>query len=412
MSKRKTRIITYTSIVAIGSIVGVLAMLRYDNLTAQDSTAVAAPAATSIAIVTATRERLTAWATAEGTVHAWRRGYLQSDANGIVAELGVVNGRIIREGDPVTGPKAGQPGDLLVRLDSRTLTAEKDRLEAELKGAQADLAQAECNYRRIKSLHGKKLSPQADLEQSLASYETAQARVDATFALLQRAKINIGKTAFRAPFDGIIKRINVRVGDYYAGSSQWTTDSDREANSLLVIIDPKQLEARLNISFHNASQLKVGQRVYLANSSRELSQAARSHFKSGNVVAGTLYSKSPSISLDKRSMEVKARTQGTNQTLLDGSHIVAWIVVNERENILTVPHRAVVGREKGMFAYVYDEETKTVSERLLTIGEYGLDDVEIIEGIVIGESVVVDGLANLTDGAPAVVVRNDNEKRS
>ena len=206
--------------------------------------------------------------------------------------------------------------------------------------------------------------------------------MDATSAQLQSAKIHIAKTVFRAPFDGIIKRINVRVGDYYAGSSQCTTDSDREANSLLVIIDPKQLEARLNISLYNASQLKVGQRVYLANSSRELSRAARSNFTSGNVVVGTLYSKSPSISLDKRSIEVKVRTQGTNQTLLDGSHIIAWIVINERENILTVPQRAVVGREQGMFAYVYDGKTKTVSERLLTIGEYGLDEVEIIEGII------------------------------
>jgi RND family efflux transporter MFP subunit len=364
-----------------------------------------------VATTRAQRQSITAWAFAEGTIHAWRRAYVQSDVAGIVASLGVVDGQAIREGIHVKGADNDLPGDMLVRLDSRVLMTQEKVFDAELKGARLDLAQAERNYKRTRALYDKNLISRSDFEQSLTVYQTAQAKVKASEAQKERSRVNIEKSIIRSPIDGVIKRINVREGDYFAGASQWTSDSDREANALVVIIDTQQMEAVLNIPLWDAEQVKIGQRVYLASSSRTLSKAAHSGFDQGRFAVGKVYAKSPSISLDKRSIEVKVRTTEGTQYLNGGSHITAWIVTDQRQNVVTIPHLAVVGREVGEFAYVYDSGSRSVVERKLTIGAFGLDTVEIIDGIREGEAVVIEGVSNLTDGTPVKVVRTDDEKK-
>ncbi|MCP3887661.1 MAG: efflux RND transporter periplasmic adaptor subunit [Desulfobulbaceae bacterium] len=406
-SKKKT---TYLIVATIFILVGILGYGRYAAFQEQKNTIAVVESRKPVVQVRAiTRQNLTAWTFAEGTVLALNREYVNSDAVGLISELGSINGEELREGMRVQGSTNSKKGTLLLRIDSKILEAEQLGFEAEYSQAKTAMKQAKRDLDRSRTLFKKKIGAVVDLEQSETSYKAAQARVRAAKSQLDRNKLLIEKTEVRASFDGIIKRVNTRVGDFNNGPATYATAKDRESNALMVVIDTTHLEAILNIPLWESPAVQPGQRVFLANSSYELLQAAKNGFTKGSFAVGEVYAESPSISLDKRSIEVKARTTKGAENLRDGSYIVAWIETNVLTDVLTVPEMAVLGKEETPSVYVYNPETSRVEERPITIGEYGLGLVEVIDGVKDGELVVVDGAYTITNGSPVRAIGETDE---
>jgi multidrug efflux system membrane fusion protein len=70
-----------------------------------------------------------------------------------------------------------------------------------------------------------------------------------------------------------------------------------------------------------------------------------------------------------------------------------------------VPRAAVIRGEAGMTVFVVDRgggEARAVA-RPVRIGHSNADKVEVLEGVSVGEVVVIDGLFALRDGAPVLV---------
>jgi RND family efflux transporter MFP subunit len=125
-------------------------------------------------------------------------------------------------------------GDILARLDDRTITAELQKSQADLRVAQnnvsfqeAEVKAKAANYRRQQQLREYGLSSQADLEHSefeakgsefdlaswKANYEKSQAEV-------RRLDTELDKTKIRAPFSGMVAHRYIRMG-------QGVTKSDK-----------------------------------------------------------------------------------------------------------------------------------------------------------------------------------------
>ncbi len=155
---------------------------------------------------------------ASGYVVAQRKASVASKGTGRIVYLGVQEGSRLKE------------GDVIARLDSDDLKAEKAQLEAQLvvarfdlTRAETELATAEANFRRLKELWGKKAASQVDLEnaqdrflKAKVAIDSAKASIKAVQASIQRESVLIEYTIIRAPFDGVVLTKDADVGEVVA----------------------------------------------------------------------------------------------------------------------------------------------------------------------------------------------------
>jgi HlyD family secretion protein len=137
-----------------------------------------------------------------------------TQTDGVVAEI------IKDEGSSV------RAGEILARLDDRTITAELEKAQADHRVAQnnvgyqdAEVKAKAANYRRQQKLREYGLSSEADLEHAefeakggefdLASWK---ANLEKTQAEIRRLEAELDKTRIRAPFAGMVAHRYIRMG--------------------------------------------------------------------------------------------------------------------------------------------------------------------------------------------------------
>jgi membrane fusion protein (multidrug efflux system) len=117
-------------------------------------------------------------------------------------------------------------GQVLANLDDRQLTAELEKAEAELRVTQNDVKYLEAelkakraNYHRQQELRKYGLGSDADLEKAEFEAKGAEYDVDSQRSKVERVQADIRstqleleKTKFRAPFDGVVARRYIRQG--------------------------------------------------------------------------------------------------------------------------------------------------------------------------------------------------------
>ena len=128
-------------------------------------------------------------------------------------------------------------GQVIARIDPQLYEAALEQTRANYVAAKGDLAKAkaqaldaERQYTRAKSLYGRKLIAQADLDTSQATYdamqagvEAAEGRVSQALAALHQAQVNLEYTTIISPINGVVISRNVDVGQTVAASLQTPT---------------------------------------------------------------------------------------------------------------------------------------------------------------------------------------------
>lgn len=404
MKNQQLRRRSYITIAVLSVLITLLSALRAGSLQSAQTLSAKSIQAKKVKLAEVGRHTFIEWAFAEGTVHAARRDYLQLESSGIVTELGMVDGKLIREGMKVNGPQNGQQGDLLMQIDTRSQSAEKKAVLAQVIEARTSMEQAEREFNRAEKVYQRQLISQNEFEKYRATRDARRAAYSVVLAQRDRSQVSLDKAVLRAPFSGTITRVNVREGDYYTGAKPSTGDDQRETNAAIVLMNTSQFEATLNLPLWNEVQISPGQTVYLSSSNSVLAQAAEKDFSEGAFATGTIESISPSISLDKRSVTVKVLTDSGEEHLRDGAFVTAWIVSKQHNDVVSIPEDAIYTYESGVFVFVYDAQSQTVRQQALTLGSDGRGLTEVLQGIKEGEKIVVGGGNLLTDGTPVVVV--------
>ena len=123
-----------------------------------------------------------------GRTEASRTVQLRSETKGQVNQLYVRRGENIAAGSPIAK----------LRLDDRP---------AKLAEASATLKQREIEYKAASQLNERGFRSETEKAAALA-------RLDAARAVVEQIRIDIARTTFEAPFDGIIGAEHVELGDY------------------------------------------------------------------------------------------------------------------------------------------------------------------------------------------------------
>ncbi len=258
-------------------------------------------------------------------------------------------------------------GDVLVELDS-------DEARADLAAARAAESDSRSQYKRSQELFQTRALSEAQLDQLQATMLANEARVAA-------AQSRVNDRVITAPFSGRIGLRNVSLGGLVNPGAVITTLDD-----LSVV--------KLDFSVPE---------VYLATLKPGLTLEARSSAYPKDVFAGRVASIDTRIDPVSRSVAIRSLIDNPDGRLRPGMFMTLRLMRSEGEALM-LPEQALVPENDSHFVFVVDEGR--AHKRQVTIGRRRPGEVEILDGLTIEESVVVDGTLNVRDGS-SVRVQSD-----
>jgi RND family efflux transporter MFP subunit len=146
--------------------------------------------------------------------------------------MGTVTEVFVREGEAV------RRGQLLVRLDTRDLSAKDDQVRAGLAAAVSQADEAERYAVRIRALYADSAAPRALLDGAEAGVAQAQAGLAQARGAQREVAAVAGYGAVRAPFDGVVSRRFVDPGAFAAPGTPLVTVQDGRTLRISVTTTP------------------------------------------------------------------------------------------------------------------------------------------------------------------------------
>ena len=145
-------------------------------------------------------------------------------------------------------------GELIARLDPRTLELEVSTAEAQVQQDVADSMLKSFTLTQATSLHTTGMMTDNDFVAAQAAYEQSKANLKAARVGLARAQQDLAYTYIYAPMDGVVQERDVQVGQ--------TVASSFSAPQLFVIAsDLRRMQILVQVDEADVGQIKQGQDV-------------------------------------------------------------------------------------------------------------------------------------------------------
>ncbi|MEM9118682.1 MAG: HlyD family efflux transporter periplasmic adaptor subunit [Cyanobacteria bacterium P01_F01_bin.56] len=418
-----------------------------------DTQAEAAPSRIPVRVTPAATGLAQAWVFDEGLVSSVRRRVLTFQDNGNIEFIKQVDGRDLREGDPIA------QGEVVATIDDRTQIVAIDTAEADLNvaieqrdQAEAELLQAQANFDKAQSdlslqetelvrmerlLAGGAVSEterdverndaelaraelrvaEQDIRAAADGIRSAEAAIEAAQARLREAQVDREDTQLVSPIDGIVAYINIREGEYWDAQRLNSAGGDLDdvaETAPIVVVEPQSLEVEIELQADEAQAVRSGQRAYvvLEQDVSEAEAAGATNLTLLDIARqqgtqGQVFAVSPTQTPGGRGVEVSIRDFQVVRNLQVGGRVYVWIEAASNPDAIILPLGSLQPGEAGTYAFVVDEATGTVERRQVEVGIEALDGIEILSGIAPGELVVTEGINRLVDGTRVEIVSEE-----
>jgi len=202
--------------------------------------------------------------------------------------------------------------------------------------------------------------------------EAAQADILSAQGQLQGAQANFEHTILRAPINGTITKVNIKLGEL--------SQVSKEA---MVLQDIDNLYLEANINEANIANVKIDAPVELTFDA----------FGTENIFMGKVLKVDPASTIISGVVNYKVTASiESSPTLRPGMTANMTILVGEKNNILMVPTRSIITDKTGKktIRLVTNTKTKAFKEIEVTTGMEGDGGItEITTGVQEGEEIVV-----------------------
>ena len=267
------------------------------------------------------------------------------------------------------------------RLDFDLAKVEYDRRAGLTKGnviSQEDRAQFEAKFQRAKAVFGDATGAartRVELEEAnVAAARDALATAKAGVAL---AEDDLAKSVARAPVAGAVQSRGVTPGQYVKAGAQV---------ALMVQTDP----LRLSFMVPESKAGRIG---------KDMKARFRTPAAGSREFTGDVYSVGDAADPTTREVTCWARVPNGDGALRPGYFASVKLAAESRAAAIVVPLASVMASEYGQIAYVVSDgvaSRRTVKTGLQVTG----DLIEVTDGLTVGDTLVVDGMESLIDGAP------------
>jgi membrane fusion protein (multidrug efflux system) len=276
-------------------------------------------------------------------------------------------------------------GQLLYSIDQQLYAANYQQAVAGLSVQEANLNKAQKDANRFHELDKNDAVAKQLVDNADAALEVAKKQADAARANIQAVQTNVKYTKVYAPFDGLIGISAVKPGAAVTAGQTLlnTVSSDKE----------------LAVDF-NVDQKEIYRFTKL------MSDAPKKADSTFSLAFGTdVYPYPGKIALLDRAVNaqtgtIKARLIFPNNKnlLIAGMNGTVRVKNNSATQSLLIPYKAVTEQLGEFFVYVPNDSNK-VSQRKILPGKQIGPNVIVKDGLKDGESVVVEGVQNLREGA-------------
>lgn len=357
---KKTSVIRVISVIAVLAVVfGALFAWRFAQMRQQAEMMSQAPPPVEIEVVEVATRRWPQSIEAIGSLRAVNGVEVANEIAGVVEAVEFESGLTV------------EAGDVLLRIE-----AETDEAALETRQAEARLALQQ--FERFSNLIKQNAVSQSDFDEARSNYEAAEARVHEQRALLSKKTI-------RAPFSGVLGLRQVDLGEYIGVGTPIVG---------INMLDPIQVD--FTISERDLPRVKVGDRV-------EVTVAAYAD----EQFIGQVQAIDSSVLPESRTVRVRAELANAEMQLRPGMFANVRTVRDEILDVVTVPRTAISYNTYGDFVFEVvegDDGQKIVERVSVTTGKARDGEVEIVEGIEAGATVVGAGLLRLRNNQPVKIV--------
>lgn len=188
---------------------------------------------------------------------------------------------------------------------------------------------------------------------------------------------------FKAPRAGIITYRDAEVGGYAPAGSR-----------LLTLLDDSGFTVDCDITEAEAASVTVGTQV-------ELKLEAI-----GEICRGTVVYVSPVRSRETNKFTLRIRLDEPGSNVKAGLFAKGELRFLQKPSTIYLPKNAVLERDGKYFVYVLGKGNKAL-KKPVTTGASNNESIEIVQGVKIGETVILDNLARLRDGMVVEVAKEE-----
>jgi len=318
-----------------------------------------------------------------GQVQASQQAVVRARIEGLLTEVKVSEGQLVKQ------------GQVLARLDDRSLRAQVDQAQAELRRLQAQLDLALLDLKRMQSLLNDSAVSAQQRDQQQALVAQLQAQRQAQQASLVQAQTVLSHTVIQAPFSGRVGLRQVDVGNLVRPS---------DAQGILTLVQTEPL-----VVVFNAPQSRLADvRAALSRTSGAEVQVAER--EGGPALArGRLKAADNAVDAGTGSLKLKAELSPSGDRLWPGQFVTVELQTGVIAQGLSVPRSAVQTGPKGTFVWrVVQAQAQTQAEMLPVKVRWQSDQLVVVEpqpkGLQPGDAVVVDGQSRLKPKASVKVL--------
>lgn len=306
----------------------------------------------------AARKNLTESLSMVGTVTA------NNDVNIISETSGKVTAVFAKVGD------FKQAGSILFQVDD-------ELRKAALMSAEANYEKSKKDFERFQQLYNEKSASDSQFDQIKLALSLAEAQYIV-------AKRQFNDTQIKTPISGYVTARYVDIGSALQGPPQPTVVAN--------IVDISRLKVRLNVAEKDAFTLKTNDPV-----------SVTVDVYPGKVFKGKIESiGSKGDEAHTYPVEIIIVNERDNPLKAGMFARVEFTSINDRNSIV-IPRESLIGSIKQPQVFVV--ENGIAKLRDITVGKESGTMVEILQGLMVGEEVVVNGQNNIVENTQVTVIK-------
>jgi membrane fusion protein (multidrug efflux system) len=266
--------------------------------------------------------------------------------------------------------------------------------QAALKTAEAHSKLAAIDFERMSKLHSEKaISPQ-QYDQAKTAKETAEHAFEQARSMAEQAREQLDHCLIRAPFAGVAAAVYVEKNQTIAAGQP-----------VVQIVSPSKMKAKVYLTGADIQQVRIGQRVQIQFPTLP-----------GREFTGRVDKINTAIDQTTKTLEVEIGFLSNDKRITSGLFGEFSIETLKNTDRLVIPETALIpqteiriNRETGLqntvkrfFLYVIENRTAHLKEVKTGIANNG--QIEITNGLALGDSVIIVGQNIVKDGQPVNVI--------
>jgi RND family efflux transporter MFP subunit len=271
-----------------------------------------------------------------------------------------------------------------VKKDQLLFVIEQDQYIQQVNLTKAVFAEAKIEIDRQKALLKDNATSQAAVDKANSAYLQAEAN-------FKLAQLNLGYTEVRAPFDGLMGRHLIDIGNYLGSSPQGVKLATiQKINPIYVYFS---INERDLLKFTNS----VGSAEQRKSMVNKLPVAVALQGEQGYPHSGVLDFAANLLNTSTGSLQLRAELPNPQVKLLPGLYAKVKVDYGDPREAILIPNATIQTDQQGDYVFAVDEANKA-HRRNVKRGQRFSHLIEITSGIAANDTIIVNGFINVKPG--------------